>query len=264
MGQALLGGLRRQGVSSSRLCVVETNAARASTARRRFGVETISMERLAQRCHVVILAVKPQDLKPVMIELREWLKKSRPRVLVISIAAGVQTASIERVMGRVPVVRVMPNLPATVGCGMAVLTTGRFATSADLAVAKAIFRCVGEIVELPQRFFDVVTAFSGLEAESSAGLYRALRDAGVRHGLPAEIAQRLAVQTALGSAQLASHINEELETLIARVASKKGTTEAALKVFARRGLARIIQEGVAAAARRSHRLSAEVSDTAGV
>ncbi|MBI4353756.1 MAG: NAD(P)-binding domain-containing protein, partial [Candidatus Omnitrophica bacterium] len=62
MGQALLGGLRRQGVPASRLCVVETNAERASMALRRFAVESVSMERLAQRCHVVIIAVKPQDL----------------------------------------------------------------------------------------------------------------------------------------------------------------------------------------------------------
>ncbi len=262
MGQALLSGLRRQSVSPSRLRVVETNAARANTARRRFGVEAVSIERLAQRCRVVIVAVKPQDLGIALESLRRALATRSRRVLVISIAAGVRLASLERLLGRqLPVVRVMPNLPATVGCGMSALTRGRAATARDMAVAKAIFRCVGDVVELPERFFDVVTAISGSGPAYFFLVFKALRDTGVREGLPKSVAQRLAIQTAIGSARLALQTSDDLEALIARVASKRGTTEAALKVFARRGLARIIQQGVAAATRRSRQLSKSVSDT---
>ncbi len=261
MGQALVKGLVKAGVKPRRLAVVEADAARARLVSRRDRVRAVTLSQVVRGCDAVILAVKPQDLKPVMIELRERLKKSRHRVLVISIAAGVRTASIERIVGRVPVVRVMPNLPATVGCGMAALARGRWVTDAQMAVAQAIFRCVGDVVELPERLFDVVTAISGSGPAYFLLIFQALRDAGIRGGLPKKTAQRLAVQTALGSAQLASQIPEDLETLITRVASKKGTTEAALKVFARRRLTQILEEGVGAAVMRSRHLSQKVSDT---
>ncbi|MBI4354642.1 MAG: pyrroline-5-carboxylate reductase [Candidatus Omnitrophica bacterium] len=225
-------------------------------ALRRFAVESVSMERLAQRCHVVIIAVKPQDLGPALESLRRAFATRSRRVLVMSIAAGVRLASLERRLGRgVSVIRVMPNLPATVGCGMSALARGRAAAASDMAVAKAIFRCVGDVVELPERLFDVVTAISGSGPAYVFLILQALCDAGRRGGLPKSVAQQLAMRTAKGSAELALQSGETLEVLIARVASKKGTTEAALKVFARRGLARIIREGVSAAVRRSRQLS---------
>lgn len=255
MGQALLKGLLKAGAAPKRLAVVEADVGRARSVSRRYHVRVVTPAQVVRGCDVVILAVKPQDLKPALLELRERLKRSPRRMLVISIAAGVRIESLERLLGRIAVVRVMPNLPATVGCGIAALAKGRFATSADLAVATAIFRCVGEVVELPQRHFNAVTAISGSGPAYFFLIFKALRDAGMREGLPKSVAQHLAIQTAIGSARLASQTSDDLETLIARVASKKGTTEAALKVFARRGLARIIQQGVRAAARRSHQLS---------
>lgn len=258
MGQALLKGLLNARVTPRRLAVVEANPARARLVSRRYHVKAATLAHVVRRCDVVVLAVKPQDLRPVLETLREPLTSRAHRVLVISIAAGVQMASLERVLGRQPIVRVMPNLAATVGCGMAALATGRFATSADLATAAAMFRCVGEVVELPERLFDVVTALSGSGPAYFFVVFQALRDAGVRGGLPKPTAQRLAVQTALGSAQLALQRHEELETLIARVASKKGTTEAALKVFVRRRLRQILEQGVEAAVKRSRQLSRQL------
>lgn len=260
MGQALLKGLLNAGVQSARLTVVESDRQRQEQVRRRYHIAASSLQAVVEGCDVVILAVKPQDLRGVLLELRGALWVRRKWMLVISIAAGVRTAAIERIIGRAPVIRVMPNLPSTVGCGISALAKGRFATSSDLTVAKAIFRCVGEVVELPQRYFDIVTALSGSGPAYFFLIFQALRDAGMRQGLPKSIAQCLVTQTAIGSARLASQTRDDLETLIARVASKKGTTEAALKVFARRGLARIIQQGVQAAVRRSRHLSQQVSD----
>ena len=255
MGQALIKGLVEAGVAPTRLALVEADRTRARVVARRTRVRAVTVSQVARECDVVVLAVKPQDLMPVLIELRERWKSGRRRALVISIAAGVRLASLERRLGRVSVVRVMPNLPATVGEGMSALTRGRFATAVDMAAANAIFQCVGDVVELPERLFDVVTAISGSGPAYFFLIFQALRDAGIRGGLPKTIAQRLAVQTAQGSARLALQVREELEALIARVASKKGTTEAALKVFRRGRLAQLIQAGVRAATARSRALS---------
>jgi pyrroline-5-carboxylate reductase len=210
---------------------------------------------MSQRCDVVIVAVKPQDMQPILQGLGCLLAAQRRRVSVISIAAGVKTATIERTLGRCPVVRVMPNLAAKVGHAISALTGGRFATSSDRAVARAIFQCVGEVVELPERLFDVVTAISGSGPAYFFLIFKALRDAGVKGGLPKAIAERLAVYTALGSVHLVCGLPDELESMIAQVASKKGTTEAALKVFQRRHLAEVLQAGVLAATKRSRELT---------
>jgi pyrroline-5-carboxylate reductase len=250
MGQAILKGLLHAGMRPARLVVVESNRQRRKIVQRRYGVRVVSLQ------DIVILAVKPQDIAPVLRDFGRLLAHRVKKPLVISMAAGVRLASIERVVGAgVRVVRVMPNLAAAVGEGMAALTRGRFATAVDMAAANAVFHCVGDVVELPERLFDIVTAISGSGPAYFFLIFQALRDAGIRGGLPKTIAQRLAVQTAQGSARLASQVREELEALIARVASKKGTTEAALKVFHRRRLAQIIQAGVRAATARSRALS---------
>lgn len=255
MGQALIKGLLAARVPSGRILAVEANAA-ARQALRRLHVRTATLAQAAA-CDVLVLAVKPQDLGPVLAGLREGLQAKRNRALVISIAAGVTLASLERRLGRGhgAVVRVMPNLPAKVGAAVSAIAPGHRATAADAAITKQIFQCVGEVVELPERLFDAVTAVSGSGPAYFFTVFKALRDAGVRQGLPKPVAARLAVQTALGSVRLVMDLGDDFDRWITQVASKHGTTEAALKVFQRQGLSRTIDAGVRAAARRSKELS---------
>lgn len=255
MGQALIRGLLQAGVPSGRVVVVEADTSTRQRVRRAFHVRGAGLEEVARRCDVIIVAVKPQDLPPVLDQLAQVLRRRGRTPLVISIAAGVKLAALQHRLNRVPVVRVMPNLPAKVGCGISAVATGRAVRPAHLAIAKAIFGCVGEVVELPERLFDAVTAISGSGPAYFFLIFQALRDAGSRAGLPNAIAQRLALRTASGSVELAEAASQDLEDLIAQVASKRGTTEAALQVFRRRKLAQILEAGVAAAARRSRALS---------
>lgn len=257
MGQALIRGLLRAGVPSGRVVVVEADASTRQRVRRAFRVRGAGLDEIARRCDVIVIAVKPQDLPPVLDQLARGLRARAHKPLVISIAAGVRLAMLEGRLGRVPVVRVMPNLPAKVGCGISALATGRTVGASHLAIARAIFGCVGEVVELPERLFDAVTAISGSGPAYFFLIFKALRDAGSRAGLPNAIAQRLALRTASGSVALAEASSRRLEDLIAQVASKRGTTEAALNVFRRHRLAGSIQAGVAAAVRRSRALSRE-------
>lgn len=263
MGQALLKGLLQAGAPAKRLLVVEQQPETRRSAEHRFHVAAVSLETLATRCPVIILAVKPQDAKPVLMALRHaTAAKPTAKPLLISIAAGLPTRALERVLGRAPVIRVMPNLPAIVGCAMSAVTPGRWATSRHRAIAKAIFSSVGEVVELPERLFDVVTAISGSGPAYFFLFFQALRDAGVQGGMPKAIAQRLAVQTALGSVKLVADSGEELEALIDRVASKRGTTEAALRTFRQRQFVKAVQAGVVAAAKRSKELTALLGQAA--
>ena len=255
MGRALLGGLRRRGVPASRLLAADANPAAARAVRRRLGVANVSIDELARRCAIVVLAVKPQDLRPVLEQVRRALGARSSRVLVVSIAAGVTLAALQRRLGPVAVIRVMPNLPATVGAGMSAISPGRRATARQRRLARAIFQSVGEVVELPERHLDAVTAVSGSGPAYFFLVCKALTDAGAAHGLPVAVAQRLAVQTALGAARLAARSVEPLEAQIARVASKKGTTEAALKVLRRRRFEHALRAAVSAAAARSREMS---------
>lgn len=249
MGQALIRGLRASGVSPARLMAVEANPAARRHLRARYRLTASSLSTMVQCADVIIVAVKPQDIAPVLAEVRH-----ARNILLISIAAGVPCSTIERLTGRLPVVRVMPNLPATVGAGISAIVGGRHATSAHRAIAKAIFSCVGDVVELPERLFDMVTAVSGSGPAYYFVVCKALCDAAIRAGMPSSVARHLAVQTALGSARLAISSDDTLEALIAKVASKKGTTEAALTVLRRRNFAGILEAAVAAAARRSRQL----------
>jgi pyrroline-5-carboxylate reductase len=167
----------------------------------------------------------------------------------------VKIAAIERLLGRIAVVRVMPNLAAKVGCAMSAVAAGRWATAGHRAAARQIFESVGRVVELPERLFDAVTAISGSGPAYFFLIFRSLRDAGVRQGLPKPLAQQLAVQTAAGAACIVDGLGEDLDRLMTQVASKGGTTEAALKVLGKRRVVAHFTEALRAAARRSRQLS---------
>lgn len=252
MGQALVRGLIARGVRPGAIRASDPS----SLARRRlqgWGVRTSTENAAAGRgADIIVLAVKPQEMASVLAQLAPIVG---PRQLVVSIAAGVTLQSLESRLPGVPVVRVMPNLPATVGKGFSAFTLGRRTTAAHRAVTKAIFEAVGEAVELPERLLDAVTAVSGSGPAYLFFLAQAWEEAGVRLGLPRPVAQRAVRQTLEGSVRLLSGDRLTPEEWIAKVASKRGTTEAALRVLARRRVQAHIQEALRAAAARSEELA---------
>jgi pyrroline-5-carboxylate reductase len=151
----------------------------------------------------------------------------------------------------------MPNTPALVGKGMAGISAGRGVTRSDLRFARRIFEAVGEVVEIPEAWMDAVTALSGSGPAYFFFLMEAMTEAGVRLGLSRPAAQRLVKATAAGAAALALASPEPPGELRRQVTSKGGTTEAALRVFKKRGLAAVLRAGIFAACRRSRQLSRE-------
>jgi pyrroline-5-carboxylate reductase len=202
---------------------------------------------VAKRSNIVILAVKPQDMEDVLKEIKPYVKKK----LIISIAAGVTTLSIEKVLGRVRVVRVMPNMPAMVGKGISAITLGRFAGKSDLKTAFGIFSKVGDVVEVKENMMDAVTAVSGSGPAYYFLFTHLLAKAGEASGLEKGLAMKLAKAVFTGTAEVACRKDSSMEEFVRKVASKGGTTEAALKVFKQENLEVIMKKAVKAAVRRS-------------
>ena len=254
MGQALLKGLVACGVPPRLLTAAETDGAIRREVKRRFHCAvTAQVLDVARDSDVILLAVKPQQVPEVVSALAAHLPPRRP--LVISIAAGIRLRWLEARLPGVPVVRVMPNLPATVGCGFTAVAPGRAASRRHQAVALALFQAVGEAMVLPERHFDAITAVSGSGPAYVFFLAQAWARAAAALGLPAAVADQAIRRTLEGSLRLWVASGESPATLIANVASKKGTTEAALTVLAAHRVEAHFMEALRAAARRSKALA---------
>lgn len=253
MGQALIRGLLRAGISRARLRAADPSASMRRLAARRFGVQVSADNAQAIRgSGVVLLAVKPQQMADVVAQLAPRLSRHQ---LVISIAAGVTLRWLQVRLPKVAIIRVMPNLPATVSVGFSAITPGSAATSRHRTMARALFGAVGEVVELPERYFDAVTAVSGSGPAYVFYFVQMWEDAARALGLPDAIARRAVRRTLEGSARLLQASGEPAAVLVGKVASKRGTTEAALTVLARRAVSAHFAQALRAAAKRSKELS---------
>jgi len=254
MAEALCRGILRSGlVAPDAVCASDISEARRGFFRSELRVEAISDNKaLAARSDIVILAVKPQQMPEVLDQIGSCLTGAH---IAITIAAGVRTGRIESA-ARAPVrvVRVMPNTPMLVGCGMAALCAGRHATREDLDIAAEIFLSAADVVFVEESMMDAVTALSGSGPAYFFFFVEALIDAGVAEGLTPEVAARLARQTCLGAGQMLVESEEAPAELRRKVTSPGGTTEAALKQMAMDAVKEDIVRAVRAAAARSREL----------
>jgi pyrroline-5-carboxylate reductase len=200
----------------------------------------------------VVLSVKPQAMNKLLQEIKPALDQSK---LVISIAAGVPIAAIERQVGHgVRIIRTMPNTPALVGAGATALSPGEHATEADLAQARALFEAVGMAVVVDEPLLDAVTGLSGSGPAYIFLIIEALSDGGVKAGLARDQAQELAAQTVLGSAKLLIETGEHPGRLKDQVTSPGGTAIAGLHTLEAGGLRTTLMDAVEAATQRSREL----------
>lgn len=202
---------------------------------------------------VIVLAVKPQIMSHVLDEIKPSMKDSK---LVISVAAGITTAYIEkRLGGSVPVVRAMPNIAAVVRESATAICKGKHATEKDIATARHIFESVGIVVELEEEgLMDAVTGLSGTGPMYVFQILEGLSDAGVKVGLSRDMANILAVQTLIGSSKLIQETKEHPAKLKDLVTSPGGTAISALHSLERNGLKAMLIDAVEVAAKRSSEL----------
>ncbi|MGQ9589826.1 MAG: pyrroline-5-carboxylate reductase [Planctomycetota bacterium] len=256
MGSALLRGiLRAELVPPERISVVDIHPQKIEQLRAQFGVRAISDARAAVRdADVILLAVKPRTLNDVLDAIRD---ETRPGHVFISIIAGVETAYIcERLGKGNPVVRVMPNIAATVDAAASAISAGRHATEEHMALAEAIFGAVGDVVRVDEEHLDAVTGLSGSGPAYIYMVVEALSDGGVKMGLPREIALKLAVQTVLGAAKLVKETGLHPATLRDQVTTPGGTTISAVHELEERGLRAMLISAVVTATEKSRELNA--------
>ena len=203
---------------------------------------------------VILLAIKPQVLDAVIAELNlVFAQKNSP--LIISILAGVSLSRLETAFPGAAVVRVMPNTPATIGAGISAIAVGSQVSTAQLQTAQQIFTAVGQVVEVSESLMDAVTGLSGSGPAYVALMIESLTDGGVALGLPRAIAQKLAIQTVLGTAKLIQESGMHPAELKDRVTSPGGTTIAGVTALEKGGFRSAAIEAVKAAAQRSRELN---------
>ncbi len=257
MGEAIVSGLLSAGACAvGDVVVTEPHVERRRELGDAHGVRTVAeaTDALAG-ARIVLLAVKSQVIDEVVRGISGTLSEQAPDAVVVSIAAGVSCARLESVLGTgVPVVRVMPNTPAIVHEAMSVVSGGTDAGEEDVAMVVELFDTLGKTVVVDERYQDVSTALSGSGPAYVAIFVDALARAGVRHGLPRDVAQSLAVQTLLGTASLLDRTGEHPEELVDAVSSPGGTTIAAVEALEDGGFRSAVADAVSAAVERAKEL----------
>ena len=254
MGEALIRGLLGAGlVPADHIAATDVRTERAAQLVKQFGIAAhADNPRLVREADVVILAVKPQIMAPVLAEIAPAVTA---RHLLISIAAGVSTTAIRSVLGKdARIIRVMPNTPALVLHGAAAIARARGLGPDDLATAEEIFGAVGRAVVLDEEMMDAVTGLSGSGPAYVAIVIEALADGGVRMGLDRAIAMTLATQTVLGSARLLAETGMHPGALKDMVSSPGGTTIAGIAALEEGSIRSTLIRAVERATQRSREL----------
>ncbi len=255
MGETLVSGLLRAGWSPADIVVAEPRPERAEEMVQRYGVQVLPAARAAEAAEELALVVKPQDMTAVLGEVRTHLS---PGQLVVSLAAGITTATLERQLpSGVAVVRVMPNTPALVDEGMSALAPGSHCDAGHLDRAEHMLASVGRVIRVPERQLDAVTALSGSGPAYVFFVVESMIEAGVHLGLPRRTATDLVVQTLFGSAKLLRETGEHPTVLREQVTSPAGTTAAALAELEHYRVRAAFLAAISAAGARSQALSAE-------
>ena len=254
MAEALIRGLVRGGhVPPERVTASAPRRERLEELRTAYGIAVTADNReVARSATVLVLSIKPQIMDKVLREIGDQIA---PGTLVISIAAGVDTETIEAAVPEgVRVVRAMPNVCATVGAGATAISAGRHASEDDMVTARAIFDAVGITVTLDETHLDAVTGLSGSGPAYIFLILEALADAGVKVGLSRRNAQRLAAQTVMGSAKLLLDTDEHPGRLKDMVTSPGGTAIAGLHTLEEGGLRTTLINAVETATKRAREL----------
>lgn len=255
MGSAIAAGLKSS-VSKIELLIVEKNDETRNAA---LGLTQNVFENLqdtfsknnASELDAVIIATKPDGVVAVAKQLSEYLNSTS---LVVSIAAGIASSTIEAAIGDIPVVRAMPNLSALIGESATAICAGKFTETKHIDLAQQLLLAVGKVVVVEEEQMNLVTAISGSGPAYFFLLTQYLIESGVAGGLDYETARTLVEQTLLGAAKTLSMGSDTVEVLRSKVTSPGGTTAAAIDSFEIDEFNKIVSSAVKAAAKRSEEL----------
>jgi pyrroline-5-carboxylate reductase len=255
MGGILLEGFIKSGVVAPKQVVATVrNQMRTKTLAVQWGVQvTTDNVAAAKLADVILLGVKPAQITAVMDQVRPILNAKK---LVVSVAAGVKTRTIEDAAGRdIAVIRAMPNTPAFIGAGMTALCAGRFVFEEQMQLAQRLFDTVGRTVVVDEKQMDAVTGLSGSGPAFLYIIIDALAEAGVNVGLPRDVATLLAAQTTFGSAKMVLETGIHPTVLKEQVTTPAGCTVEGILAMEEGGVRGTLINTVKRAAERSKALA---------
>jgi len=262
MAASLIGGLIKSGYTAADMIVIDPSATVRETLSKKFNIRVNTDINAVDNCEIIILAVKPQVLKTVCQQLASIQIRDS---LIVSIAAGVRSTDINHwlIQGQATteqaIVRCMPNTPALLQCGVSGLFANDSVSDNQKQQAENILQAVGLVVWVDkEEQIDAVTAVSGSGPAYFFLLMEAMNNAGEELGLPANVAQQLVLQTALGAAKMATESDLTPEELRKNVTSKGGTTEQAILSFQSANFSTIVLNALEAANNRSISLANEL------
>ncbi len=259
MGEAILKGIIASGYIEGRdIAFYELDKNRANYIEKTYAIKSVKNIREGVRySEYLLLAVKPQNIKQVLAEIRKYFDKDINSL--ISIAAGVSTDFIEKNLDcECSVIRVMPNAPALFNRGMATISSGQYSSEKDQQFTAGLMDQVGKSIMVDEELQDISTAISGSGPAYFFLFCKYMIEAAVKNGMPEDDARTLVAETMIGSGIMISRSSLEMDKLISRVASPGGTTEKALQVFADESLGNIISRAIGNAAKRSAELEGKL------
>jgi len=257
MGEALIAGILSSGIVSSPKYIIgsDIKEERRNYIRKKYKIDVTENNVFAvKNSNIVILSVKPQQIKEVLEEIKNSITQQH---LIISIVAGLKIKNIQKMLNnnKLNIIRVMPNTPCLVNAGMSVLSLSKNVATEHLTIAKKIFSSLGEVLILPEKHMDAVTAVSGSGPAYIFYLAELMIRAAEKLNLPKNVVPTLVKQTIFGAAALMKSSAEPPETLRMKVTSPGGTTEAAIKYMENNNLQNIIISAIECAADRAKELS---------
>lgn len=254
MGKCLVQGLVSSGtVKKSEVHFTTRHAETAEKASKELGISACKDNAaLLKECSTIVIAVKPQNVAEVLEEIGGKVQADQT---FVSIAASISTEAMESCLGKAPVLRAMPNTPAFVGAGITAMCLGKFAKEKDWEKAAVLFTPVGKLVRVDERHMNAVTGLSGCGPAYIYVILESLTDAGIKVGLPRDLASILASQTVLGAAKMLQDTGRHPAYLKDEVTTPAGCTIDGLMELEEGKLRVTLIKAVVQATKRAERLA---------
>ena len=262
MGSALVQGFLRAKVwKPTDILVCDIDRSKISSLGRKFKVRTTSrIKETLNFSSILILAIKPKDMESLLSKLHPHLPPpSRGRMeergkLFITLAAGISTDFLEKRLGKISVIRVMPNICVAVGEGVCAYSLGRYTRPSDEKKFLSLFASLGETIKMKESSLNLITAISGSGPAYIFRIIEILISIAQKDGLSKKMASRIVSQTVFGSSKMVKELKEKPEILRAKVTSPGGTTAAALEVLEKNHLSEIFSNAIKSARKRAKKL----------
>lgn len=252
MAEAIISGIISSNfIQADNIFVTNrANQERLKEMQRQYKVQcTHDKEKVINDADIIILSMKPADVKSAIEPIKAYLKSNQ---LIISVIAGISTSYLSNVIEKnVPVIRAMPNTSASIGYSATALCKGQNVTDQHIKMSESLFQTIGTTVIVAEEDMHTVTAVSGSGPAYVYYLVEAMEKAAVEAGLDQDIAKSLITQTVLGAGEMLEHSGKSARTLRENITSPSGTTEAGLKTLAKYDFEKAIIECVKSASDRS-------------